>query len=183
MSLSTIVQGGHAIMMRVTLEPQAQTALDKFVSLHHERHIKGDLHLTLAFVGRDLTKQNKDAIRDITSELATSVPYKLRLTGFEKFGRDKDHVVMLVEKSVRLMLIRIWVEAKLIEMGVVLSKRWKPHVTLCVMEQESKLPIINMITDEQVNGLVAASFGTEVTIKSLIAKTGKDMKEYKVTYT
>lgn len=180
-----IIKGGHAIMLRVELEPKAKSAVDKFVSYNVEnRYIKGDFHITLAFVGRNLTGQQGHAIRSIAKELSMKVPHKLGLIEIDKFGRNKDHVVMMVAKSQELMDMRGWIEYTLSSNMYSIKQEWKPHVTLCIMEQVyGEWDLISMMAGNQLNDLKLAAVDTEATVKALIAKTGDRITEYGVTYT
>lgn len=132
----TIVKGGHAIMLSVTMPEEITTMAKSWVDEDPEhRHLPEiDHHVTLLFVGRDLADYVGKAMLDVVNSykqwpkfLTTSGPIKM-------FGGKKDHVAVLLQTSLALSSTRAAIKSGIEKETVAdISASfggYNPHVTI-----------------------------------------------------
>lgn len=140
--------GGHAIMLEVEISPFVRDIAVNWTTQRGDAELKINPetrfgHLTLAFIGRDLTAKDAVTVYDVAEEFLLLVPPEVHFTGdFEMFGRQRDHLVALVEKDSALTTLNQTLIGKLRERGLRVSggTRFNPHVTLGTSDSKKYPP-------------------------------------------
>jgi len=151
------LRGGHAVMLVV----------DRTEYVAGLQHLAGrqmgaedgppawkcprESHLTLQFVGRDLTHRQAG---DMIAAAIEMLPVPIILTGeTEVFGTSKGtYLVALVEKTGRLQQCRDLLRSRLEDLGLPTRDdfEWRPHVTLLEAPPRTQLQLLERCAPEEV---------------------------------
>lgn len=139
------VPGGHAVMLDVELPEPLAALRDEWIRERPtiRQRKKNDQHLTMAFVGRDMARSVGDAMMRVADQVVRErvVPETIELSGELAMFGQQDHLVALVDRGAKLLILRAEVNGLLAALGVPHDdKRWNPHVTLAVGARGDQRP-------------------------------------------
>lgn len=161
-----IREGGHALMLKVTIPPKVREEAKKWLAAEPGREdLTGKAHLTVIFIGRDLDERHHQKIIDAGKWLAekAQLPRQLLSKGFfSMFGGKKTLAAPLMDDE-RLTNARNMVERGLHHHGIPVKRdyaNYNPHVSL------GKSPVTTIEPQVRIHGGTFDVMGVEVKLGS-----------------
>jgi 2'-5' RNA ligase len=128
------VKGNHVIMVTVEVPETIRRAAELWCIAGNGRKMKEEFHVTLFFVGKDLSKEHAEQVLLAGQWAATEVGERVMLEGGRPFmfGGKKDHVVLKIMQVDWMTRIRQTVSSQLLAAGLSVRADYSfnPHVTL-----------------------------------------------------
>jgi len=131
------VAGGHAIMLQVELSQSIINMTDHWVRQKpmKRQSLMHRAHCTIGFLGRSLPEGSGDKMHDAAMSLIRSVPKTLDFNGqFSMFGKYKNHLVALVNRTHELITLRGMLMTELGRHGLRVDSSFGfvPHISLAL---------------------------------------------------
>jgi len=143
--VSVVTPGNHVVMLTMEMSRELIDLTDRWVTAAPEkRQRKASPHMTVCFVGKNLTEDDGKVILDVTRRHADDAPrFVASQSHLRMFGKDRNCLVVLMTASIQLIDFRQHILENLKAANVDVKEggwSYNPHVTLAEGVKDDEMP-------------------------------------------